>query len=293
MYKHISKNKRNTVLLILGFIILIGAISAAFAYWFGDWSISVITIIIATVYALIQYFAASSIAVAMTGAHQIQKTDNPRLYNIVENLVISTGMPMPGVYIIDDPAPNAFATGRDPKHAVVAATTGLLDLMDDRELTAVMGHELSHVRNYDIRVSTMVFGLVCIVGFLSDIGLRLLIFGDRKSNDSDRNPIGLIVVVVVAILAPIAAAIAQMAVSRQREYLADMSSAKITRDPDGMISALKKLETGARPMQHQNTATEALYISNPLKKGTISNLFSTHPPIEKRIERLENGKKSF
>ena len=291
MYNHIAKNKRNTVLLMLGFIILIGAISAAFAYWLGDWSITIITIVIATVYALIQYFAASSIAIAMTGARKIEKRDNPRLYNIVENLVISVGMPMPGVYIIDDPAPNAFASGRDPQHAIVAATTGLLDLMDNRELTAVMGHELSHVRNYDIRVSTITFGLVCIIGYLSDIGARLLIFGGRSNNN--RNPIGVIVVLVISILAPIAAAVAQMAVSRQREYLADMSSAKLTRDPDGMISALKKLEAGARPMQRQNTATEAMYISSPLKKGAISNLFSTHPPIEKRIERLENGKKSF
>ena len=197
---------------------------------------------------------------------------------------------MPKVYVIDDPAPNAFATGRDPQHAMVAATTGLLDIMDKSELEAVMAHELSHVKNYDIRVSMITFGLVCVVGLLSDIGLRMMVFSD---NDDDRSPVGAIMMVVTAIFAPLIASLAQLAISREREYLADASAVNLTHYPEGMVNALKKLETHSRPMKRQNPATEALYINNPLKKGAISNLFSTHPPIEKRIERIENGKKTF
>lgn len=290
MQKQITANKRNTIFIIIFFVILIGLIGGVFAYLYNSIWVEVYVIVIAAIYAIIQYFAAGSIAVAMTGAHEIQKKDNPKYYNIIENLAITAGLPMPKVYIIDDPAPNAFATGRDPKHAMVAATTGLLDIMDKSELEAVMAHELSHVKNYDIRVSMITFGLVCVIGFISDIGLRMLIFRD---NDEDRSPVGAIIVLVTAIFAPIAASLAQLAVSREREYLADASAVSITHYPEGMINALKKLETHSRPMKRQNTATEALYINNPLKKGKISNLFSTHPPIEKRIERLENGKKAF
>lgn len=292
MYKQIAANKRHTVFIMIGFVLFITAIGVAFAYFFNDWMITAWVLLAATLYAVIQYFAASSLAVAMTGAKQITKRDNPRLWNVVENLTISTGLPMPKVYIIDDAAPNAFATGRDPKHAVVAATTGLLDIMDNKELTAVMAHELSHVKNYDIRISMIAFGLVCVVGFISDLGLRM-IWLTNDHDDEDRSLVGLIVVLLVSILAPIAASIAQLAVSREREYLADSSAVHMTRYPEGMISALKKLDTHARPMRRQNAATEALYINNPLKKGFWNNLFSTHPPIEKRIERLEHGKKIF
>lgn len=292
MYKQIAANKRNTVLIILGFVAFITLMGAVFAYFLDDWWITAWVLIVALIYALIQYFASASLAVAMTGARAIQKKDNPRLWNTVENLTISAGLPMPKVYIIDDPAPNAFATGRDPKHAVVAATTGLLDVMDNKELTAVMAHELSHVKNYDIRVSMITFGLVCVVGFIADLGTRMIWMTNRR-NDDENSPIGLIAVVLVSILAPIAASIAQLAVSREREYLADASAVHLTRYPEGMISALKKLDTHARPMQRQNAATEALFINNPLRKGMVKNLFSTHPPIEKRIERLEHGKNSF
>ena len=289
MYKQIAANKRNTVLIVLFFIVLIGAIGGIFAFIYKDWWVEVWILVIAIIYAVIQYFAASSIAVAMTGAKQIEKKDNPKLYNAVENLSQTAGLPMPKVYIIDDPAPNAFATGRDPNHAVVAATTGLLDIMDKNELEAVIGHEISHIKNYDIRVSMITFGLVCVVGFISDLGLRMLYISD----DDDRSPVGAVIMVVVAIFAPLAASLAQLAVSREREYLADASSVNLTRYPEGMISALKKLDEHSRPMRRQNAATEALYINNPLRKNSFTNLFSTHPPIEKRIERLEHGKTSF
>lgn len=292
MYKQIAANKRNTIFIMVGFVLFIAAIGAAFAYFFHDWWISVWVVVIALIYAVVQYFAAGSLAVAMTGAREIKKRDNPRLYNTVENLAITAGLPMPKVYIINDAAPNAFATGRDPEHAIVAATTGLLDIMDNKELTAVMAHELSHVKNYDIRVSMITFGLVCIVGFISDLGIRMMWLTSDHDNE-DSSPVGLIVIVLTSILAPIVASIAQMAVSREREYLADASAAHLTRYPEGMISALKKLDTHARPMKHQNPATEALFINNPLRKSAINNLFSTHPPIEKRIERLERGKDKF
>lgn len=292
MYKQIAANKRKTIYLMIAFTALIGGISCLFAWYFDDWFITVWTLIVAVGYALIQYFFAASESVVMTGAKEIEKKDCPRLYNAVENLCITTGLPMPKVYIINDPAPNAFAAGRNPKNSIVAATTGLLDIMDDKELTAVMAHEMSHIKNYDIRVSTIVFGLVCVVGLFADIASRMIFYGNRK-RDEERSPVGAILMIATAILAPLFAAVAQMAVSREREYLADASSVNITRYPEGMISALKKLQTQSQPMKNQNSATASMYINNPLRKGFLNNLFSTHPPIEKRIERLEHGKYTF
>jgi len=277
---------------MIAFVLMIAVIAGLFAYAYRDPGIAVWTIIISMVYAAIQYFAAGSIATVMTGAEEITKKDNPRLYNIVENLSITTGLPMPKVYIVNDSAPNAFATGRDPKHAIVAATTGLMDIMDDKELTAVMAHEMSHVKNYDIRVSMIVFGLVCVVGLISDIAFRMMFYGNRRRND-EGSPMGYLLIMIAAIFSPILAAIAQMAVSREREYLADASSVNITRYPEGMIGALKKLQSHSQPMKSQNTAAAPMYINDPLRKGFFNNLFSTHPPIEKRIERLEHGKKIF
>ena len=292
MYKQIAQNKRRTIVIMIIFVIIIVAIAAAVAYFLNDWWVLLWVSLAAIIYAVIQYFAAGSIATAMAGAREITKKDNPRLYNIVENLSITTGLPMPKVYVIDDPAPNAFATGRDPQHAVVAATTGLMDIMNDKELTAVMAHEMSHVKNYDIRVSMIVFGLVCVIGLISDIAMRMMFYGNRK-RDNEGSPVAYILIVFAAIFAPIAAAVAQMAVSREREYLADASAVNITRYPEGMIDALKKLQSHSRPMKNQNTASASMYINNPLRKGFFDNMFSTHPPLEKRIERLEHGKNNF
>jgi heat shock protein HtpX len=229
----------------------------------------------------------------MSGAAEIEKKDNPRLYRIVENLTIATGMPMPRVYIIEDPAPNALATGRNPKDAVVAATTGILDIMNDRELEAVMAHEISHVRNYDIRVSMIAFGLVSAIGLLSDIALRMFFFGDRRDNNGGGNPVIMIVGIVLIVLAPIIAALIQLAVSRQREYLADASGVMATRDSEGLADALEKLKQYGRPMQRQNTASAHLFFNNPLKAGFFNKLFSTHPPLDERIARLRNNANKF
>ena len=287
MYSAIAKNKRNTVLIMAFFVGLIGAIGWLISLYFGNTSITYAVIATAAVYALVQYFAAGKLATAMTGAREIQKADNPRLYRVVENLAITTGTQMPKVYIIDDPAPNAFATGRDPKHAIVGATTGLLDIMTDRELEAVMAHEMGHVHNYDIRVSTIAFGLVSAIGILSDVVMRMFFFSGNRNNNT--NPAMLIVGVVVVILAPIVASIVQLAVSRQREYLADATGAMTTRDPEGLASALEKLQQYGRPMQQQSSSTANLFMTNPLKPGFFSKLFSTHPPLEDRIARLRDN----
>ena len=292
MYKAIAANKRNTVLIMAVFVGLITAIGWVVSYFYGNTSVTTWVLIGALMYALIQYFAAGSLAVAMTGAQQIEKKDDPRLYRTVENLSITLGIPMPKVYIIDDRSPNAFATGRNPQHAIVAATTGLLDLMNDRELAAVMAHEMGHVQNYDIRVSMIAFGLVSAIGILSDIVMRMLFFGDnRRENNS--NPLVLVVGIVVVVLAPIIAAIVQMAISRQREYLADATGAMTTRDSAGMESALQKLLEFGRPMQKQSSATAQLFISNPLRPGFFANLFSSHPPLEDRINRLRHNAEKF
>ena len=292
MYGAIAANKRNTVLIMIGFVVLIGVIGWIIGYLYNDISIAYVVLVVAFIYTIIQYFAAGALSVASTGAVEIDKKDNPRLYRVVENLAITLGIPTPRVYIIDDPAPNAFATGRNPKNAIVAATTGLLDIMDDRELSSVMAHEMGHVQNYDIRVNMIVFGLVSAIGLLTDIALRMFWFGgDRR--DNNQNPIVLIVGIVVIILAPVLALLIQLAVSRQREYLADASSAMTTRDSEGLESALKKLATYGRPMKKQTSSTAHLFISDPLRPGVISRLFSTHPPLEERIKRLHDNEARF
>jgi len=293
MYRAIAKNKRNTVFIILLFILIIGGLAALAAYIYRDWTIVVITLVIATGYAVIQYFAASRQALSLSGAHETQKADNPRLYRIVENLAITTGIPMPKVYIINDPAPNAFATGRDPQHASVAATTGILELLDDSELEGVMAHEIGHVQNYDIRVSMIVFGLVVAVGFIADMLLRIAFFGGRGNSNNGGNPIVLVFGLAAFIVAPLVAAVVQAAVSRQREYLADATGAFTTRHPDALASALAKLGQYGRPMQRQNSSMAHMWISDPSKPGAMARLFSTHPPIAERIERLGKIGSSF
>src|SRR6187431_290622 len=292
MYRAIAKNKRNTVFIILLFILIIGGLAALAAYIYQDVSIVIITLVLATGYAVFQYFAASSLAISMSGAQQIQKADNPRLYRLVENLSITTGTPMPKVYIINDPAPNAFATGRDPQHASVAATTGILELLTDSELEGVMAHEIGHVRNYDIRVSMIVFGLVVAVGFIADMLMRVAFFGGR-SNNSGGNPIVLVFGLVAFLVAPIVAAVVQAAISRQREYLADATGALTTRHPDALASALQKLADYGQPMRRQNSTMAHMWIADPTKPGLMDRLFSTHPPIPERIARLGEIGRTF
>jgi heat shock protein HtpX len=297
VYSAIAANKRNTVIIISGFVLLLGGLSWFWGQSTGNGSSAIMIILFVFGYAVFQYFLAGSIAVAMSGAHQIQKSDNPRLWNTVENIAISQGMPMPKVYIINDPAPNAFASGRDPKHALVAVTTGLLELMDDNELDGVMAHEMAHVKNYDIRVSTLVFGLVSAVGILADIAFRMAFFSnmgrDRNSGGGQLQIIFMLIGVVGWIIAALIGPIVSAAVSRQREYLADATGAQITRYPEGLASALQKLGQYGRPMRRANSAMAHMYINDPIKPGMVERLFSTHPPIPKRVERLREIGGSF
>ncbi|MGO2660773.1 M48 family metalloprotease [Mycetocola reblochoni] len=289
MYRAIAKNKRNTVLIILAFLVIIGGLGWLAGYMFNSTGIFYGTLIGAAAYTIIQYFAAGSQALSISGAQEIQKADNPRLYRIVENLAITTGTPMPKVYVIEDPAPNAFATGRDPQHASVAATTGLLAIMDDAELEGVMAHELGHVRNYDIRVSMIVFGLVVAVGFIADMLARMTFWGGMSRNNNSNNGGNVIMLVlglVAMLLAPLAASMIQLAVSRQREYLADATGAMTTRHPEALASALQKLGEYGRPMKTQNSSMAHLWIADPLKPGLMDRMFATHPPLPDRIERL-------
>lgn len=296
MYSAIAKNKRNTILIIVLFLVIIGALGTLTAWIVGNWWVAGITLVIAAVYAVIQYYAATSETLALTGAIEISKWDNPRLYRIVENLAITEGLPMPKVYLINDPAPNAFATGRDPEHAVVAATTGILEIMDDAELEGVMAHELGHVKNYDIRVSLIVFGLVIAIGLIADIALRLTFFGGRGRSNNSGGPAAIVMLViglVAAIVAPLIAGVVQAAVSRQREYLADATGAMTTRHPEALARALEKLKYYGRPVARTNTSMSHLWISDPNKPGFLQRLFATHPPLDDRIARLRANADRF
>lgn len=292
MYKAVSANKRNTFIIMGVFIVLIAGLGWVFSQAYGSTGIFWGTLVGAAIYALIQYFIAAKLALAVNGAHEIQKSDNPRLYRMVENLAISVGLPTPRVYVMDDPAPNAFATGRDPKHSYVAVTTGLLEIMDDQELEAVLAHEMAHVQNYDIRVMMIVFGLVSAIGLIADMFLRIMWFGG-DDDERPNNQLFLILGIVAAILAPIIAMLVQLAVSRQREYLADATGALTTRYPEGLASALEKLEHVSTGMRRQNSSTAHLFFANPLKGKSLASLFSTHPPLQDRIARLRKMGNQF
>jgi heat shock protein HtpX len=284
MYSDIASNKRKTVLIMAVFFAFVALIIWIFnQYLGGSTGVFYGGLIGAVIYVVITYYGGSKMALAVNRAHEINKRDNLRLWRTVENLAITDGLPMPRVYIMDDPAPNAFATGRDPKHSAVCVTSGLLDIMDDQELQGVLAHEMGHVKNYDIRVTMVAFALTAIISLIADIILRLVWFGDNRR---ENNQVFLILGIVAAILAPIVAAMIQMAISRQREYLADATGALTTRYPEGLASALAKIKKRGSVARHQNTATAHLFFANPLNKGSLMSLFSTHPPIDDRIKRL-------
>lgn len=284
MYEQIVANKRKSVFMVAVFVALVAGMGWLFGRFLGHPAITPYVIAGSLIYVLLSYFNGSSAALALNGAKEITKKDDPRLWRTVENLAITDGLPMPRVFIIDDPAPNAFATGRDPKHAVVCATTGLLEIMDEEELQGVIGHELGHVKNYDIRVSMLAFALVAVVSILADIMLRITWFG-RGEDDND-NQIFFILGIIAAILAPIIATLIQLAISRRREYLADATGALTTRYPEGLAKALEKLKQTGTALKRQNTSTAHLFFANPLKGKSFLNLFSTHPPLDDRIKRL-------
>lgn len=284
MYSQIAQNKRKSWLMLFVFALLAAGLAWIFGKYMQSAPITYGVLIGALAYAAIGYFAGGRMSLALNGAREIQKKDDPRLWRIVENLAITDGLPMPRVFIMDDPAPNAFATGRDPRHSAVAVTQGLLDIMDDEELRGVMAHELGHIKNYDIRVSMLAFALTAVIGVIADFIMHMVWFrgNDRENN----NQVFLIAGILAAILAPIIASLIQLAISRRREYLADATGALTTRYPEGLASALEKIAHTGSAMRKQNTSTAHLFFANPLKGGGIANLFSTHPPLKDRIARL-------
>jgi heat shock protein HtpX len=290
LYTQQSTNVFKTYVLMSSFAIMVIAVCYGVAWYFGNPSILYIGAIFAVGTSVGSYWFSDKIVLKMTNAVPATLEDNRELYNIVENLSIAAGLPMPKVYIVNDPAPNAFATGRDPEHAVVAATTGLLELLDRNELEGVMAHELAHVGNRDMLVMTVAVVLAGFIAIVADILTRSLIFGG--GNNRDRHPAFLIIGVVGIILAPLAAKMIQLAISRKREYLADATGALLTRYPEGLASALEKISNTARPMKKASHATAHLFISDPFQdkeKGImhkIGGLFQTHPPAADRIAKL-------
>jgi len=274
------------------FIIMVAAVFQAAAWLLGGgYEAGIIALVASTLFAVFSYYASSSVVLNISHATEVKHDENPDLYHIVENLCIGAGLPMPKIYIIDDTAPNAFATGRDPRHATVVVTKGLLQKLDKLELEGVIAHELSHIRNYDIRIMTITVVLIGLVALIADITLRLTWFGAGRRRGGDRGlgaAIVLIIALIALILAPIAAELMKLAVSRRREYLADASGALLTRYPEGLARALEKISGDKEPLEAANKATAHLYIVNPLKShgSFMNNLFSTHPPVQERIRRL-------
>jgi heat shock protein HtpX len=295
IYDRIDRNRRNTFLLLFVFVALLAAASIAMGIVLGlPYPFAPLLIIPFLIIALIMYYRSPQVALAISQARGVTKDEEPELYRTVENLCIGAGLPMPKVYVIEDGSPNAFATGRDPDHAAIAVTRGLLQKLDKLELEGVIAHELSHIGNYDIRVMTIVVVLVGLTALMADFALRLTLFGAgrRSSNRGRGGGAGVAIIYAIAlvaiILTPIAAQFIRFAVSRQREFLADASAALLTRYPDGLARALEKISADPDPLEVANKATAHLYINNPLRehKSLLNNLFSTHPPVEERIQLL-------
>jgi len=297
LYEQIASNKRKTWVLLIVFFLLLAIVGYAVGFLFmnsGIWGVTV-AMIIGFIYALTMIFQSTEIVMSMNGAREVDRNEEPVLYHVVEDMAMVAQIPMPRVYVIDDPGLNAFATGSNPQNAAVAATSGILEIMNREELEAVIGHEVSHIRNLDIRISTIAVALASAITLLSSMAGRMMWWGgaSRSRRNSDRDSGGLEVIMLVIsllaiVLAPLAATLVQLAISRQREFLADASSVELTRNPQGMINALLKLENSQPMSHHVDDASSALYINDPQKRGFLKKLFYTHPPISERIERLKH-----
>ena len=291
-YDQIKANRRMTFFLFAVFFFLLLALGVVFSYLLESPLILFVFVTVAIIYILISYYYSDKIVTAISGAKLAQEQEFKLLHNVVEEMAIASGLPKPRVYVIDDTAINAFATGRDPTHAVVCVTTGCLKFLNRAELTGVVAHEMSHIKNYDIRVMTMAAILVGLTVLLSDFLLRWLVWGRHGSSGDKAGQIKIVLIVVAVLLAiftPIIAQIIKFAISRQRENLADASAVQLTRYPEGLIGALKKIRDDKEPLEAANKATAHMYIANPLKgqKIWMKGLFSSHPPIDERIARLE------
>jgi heat shock protein HtpX len=297
MYEQIASNKRKSVLLVLFFLLLIFALGWVFTQLteLGPAGI-VLAVVIAVFMTFGSYYSSDKIVLAVSKARPVTKEEYPYLYNVVEGVAIAAGLPKPRCYVIDDTAPNAFATGRNPENSIIVVTTGILEKLNRVELEGVIAHEMSHIKNYDILVQTLAVTMVGIVALLSDWILRIFFWGGGRRRSSDRGKGGgnataifLVIGLALAILSPIISQLIRLAISRKREFLADASGAMLTRYPPGLASALRKLDADREPLEAANKATAHLYIVNPLKdhKGRVNKLFSTHPPIEERVAALE------
>jgi heat shock protein HtpX len=299
VYEQVARNKRRTFLILFGFVALVTGVVVAFDLLF-DWGVAgiVIAVVVASVLALVSYYQSDKIALAASNAKPADESEYRRYHNLVEGLCIAAGLPKPRLYVVDDPAPNAFATGRNPKHAALAVTTGLLDTMNRVELEGVVAHELSHVKNYDILVTTVAVLAVGVIALLADIGLRFAFWGgmDERRDSSDSNGLGGLLAVLslaLLLLAPFVGYVMQFAMSRNREFLADASGVQLTRYPPGLTSALEKLRNDHAVVHHATKATAQMWIEQPLETGDtnrssrINRLFDTHPPLEERIRRLK------
>lgn len=290
LYTHQDSNIAKTWTLMFLFACVVIGIGWAVSYIFNTPGLLIIAVVLAIVMNVTSYWFSDKIVVSMAGAHPADEKQFSELHNIVENLAITAGLPKPKLYIINDPAPNAFATGRNPKHAVVAVTTGLLGMMDRSELEGVLAHELSHVGNRDMLVSTVAVVLVGFVTIVSDFVLRGALFGGNGGDNNKNHPIVAVIAIVFIVLTPIMASLLQLAISRKREFLADASGALLTRYPEGLANALRKIGAYSAPMRKANNATAHLYISNPFgaraKTSSLAKLFMTHPPVEERIAAL-------
>ena len=291
MYQQISSNKRKSLLLLGGFILLYAGVGWVLSLWFGQ-SAFFIALGVAIAMVIVNLYMGDDLVLAVSGARRVEsKEEAPELWRKVENLAITSGLPMPRLYIVPDQSPNAFAAGRKPEQAIVAVTSGLLERLDEEELEGVLAHEMSHIRNYDVRLMTYAAVLAGSIAMISQIFLRGLLWGGGRRDDSrgGANPIVLVIVVIALILAPIAAIVIQTAISRRREYVADASAVELTRYPQGLASALRTISGNMAPSDRlSNQAIAHLMIAQPLSAGgRVSRLFATHPPIEDRIARLE------
>ncbi|MEX1061764.1 MAG: M48 family metallopeptidase [Patescibacteria group bacterium] len=288
LYRQIAENKRRTFFLFFFTFLIIISLGYLFGAYYGDSYVGASLAFLFTIfYSLFSYFFSANIVLAISGAKPIKKSDNPYLYRMVENLCIGAGLPIPKIYIIDESALNAFATGRDQNHAVVAVTKGLLESLENEELEGVLAHELSHIQNQDIKVMTLAAVLAGSIVMLANIFLRSSSWGSSRRKEGA----GILILVglILALLSPIIAQLIKLAISRQREFLADSSGVLLTRYPEGLARALEKISRDPMPLQHVSEATAHLYIKNPLTKGMFVGLFATHPPVEERLRRLRSS----
>lgn len=294
LYQQIARNKRKTAVVMAAFIIILLLVGAGLGYLLSDepWGGIIVALVFSLLYLLLVLRDPAKMVMKLNHAREIHEADNPVLWHVVQDMALVGQVPMPRVFIIADPSPNAFATGSDPQHSAVAVTQGLLDMMNREELEGVIGHEIAHVRNYDIRLSTVAVVLVGVISFLSGFAGRFIWWGGDDSDDDDSDNAGVMIFKIVAllfvlVLGPLCASLAQMALSRNREYLADAGSVELTRDPQGLISALTKIEN-SQPMKKADRASAGMYIEDPFhRKGHHASLFDTHPSTEDRIARLK------